>query len=150
MKSEIFSLPLLAVAIVLASEVELIDVQNTEPCTVQAWVHAEDFSPDHISRGELRSKVLRKECANQTASMALRLQLDEFNEVRFLKRSAILFEVRVSNETVLIGLADWTASDVLYDYRAHDDGANDPALRNAKQKYELGRLSRLSWKIIPT
>ncbi|KAJ6581812.1 hypothetical protein B0H19DRAFT_890359, partial [Mycena capillaripes] len=51
-----------------------------ELCTVRAWVRAEDLSPDHVSRGELRIKVPRAECANQIASVSLRLQLDEFGE----------------------------------------------------------------------
>ncbi|KAJ7931703.1 hypothetical protein B0H13DRAFT_1593957 [Mycena leptocephala] len=64
-----------------------IDTQP-EPCTVRARVRAEDLSPDHISRGELRIKVPRAECANQIASVALRLQFDEFGEFKFLKKGA--------------------------------------------------------------
>ncbi|KAJ7696429.1 hypothetical protein B0H17DRAFT_893479, partial [Mycena rosella] len=51
-----------------------------DPCEVRAWVRAEDLSPEHVSHGELRIKVPRAQCTQQIASVALRLQLDEFSE----------------------------------------------------------------------
>ncbi|KAJ7848697.1 hypothetical protein B0H13DRAFT_2674949 [Mycena leptocephala] len=78
-----------------ASKIETIDTQP-EPCAVRAWVHAEDLSPDHISRGELRIKVPRAECVHQIESVALRLQLDEFGEFKFLKKGAVLPAVNQS------------------------------------------------------
>ncbi|KAF7356413.1 hypothetical protein MVEN_00974100 [Mycena venus] len=107
-----------------ASDIET----HPEPCTVRAWVRAEDLSPDHISRGELRIKVPRAECANQIASVALRLQLDEFGEFKYLKGGAIIPEVQPSNQSTPSEYADWMGSDVVYDYQAHDDGLSDPAL----------------------
>jgi hypothetical protein len=79
---------------------------STDSCTVQAWVRAEDLSPDHISHsasfiirckcanetsvGELRVKVKEPRCANQVTSVALRLQLLEFGEVKYLYVRLIL------------------------------------------------------------
>ncbi|KAJ7656269.1 hypothetical protein DFH06DRAFT_1473531 [Mycena polygramma] len=117
-------------AVCLASEVEI--EPKPEPCTIRAWVRAEDLSPDHISHGELRIKVPRAECANQIASVALRLQLDEFGEFKFLKEGAVLPEVRPSNQSAPSGFADWTGSDVVYDYQAHDDGLTNPELWTVK------------------
>ncbi|KAJ7622908.1 hypothetical protein DFH06DRAFT_1009006, partial [Mycena polygramma] len=103
-----------------------------EPCTIRAWVRAQDLSPDHISHGELRIKVPRAECANQIASVALRLQLDEFGEVKFLKKGAVLPEVRPSNQSAPSGYADWTGSDVVYDYQAYEDRFSNPELWTVK------------------
>ncbi|KAF7370318.1 hypothetical protein MSAN_00663200 [Mycena sanguinolenta] len=107
--------------------------QNTtaepEACTVQAWVRAEDLSPNYISRGELRIKVRRQECADQVASVALRLQLDEFSEFKSLKSGAVLPDILPANRTTS---ADWMGSDVVYDYQAHDDGLSDPELWTVK------------------
>ncbi|KAJ6456122.1 hypothetical protein C8R45DRAFT_1222247 [Mycena sanguinolenta] len=112
----------------------LAQVATGEPevCTVRAWVRAEDLSPSHISRGELRIKVLREECANQIASVTLRLQLDEFGEVKFLKSGAVLPEILPANQTAPVGPADWMGSNVVYDYQAHDDGLSDPELWTVK------------------
>ncbi|KAJ6519163.1 hypothetical protein C8R45DRAFT_1065937 [Mycena sanguinolenta] len=103
-----------------------------EVCTVQAWVRAEDLSPNHISRGELRIRVPREECANQIASVVLRLQLDEFGEFKFLKSGAVLPEVLPANRTVSTGTTDWMGGDVVYDYQAHDDSLSDPELWTVK------------------
>ncbi|KAK7025120.1 hypothetical protein R3P38DRAFT_2530267 [Favolaschia claudopus] len=112
---------------------------TTQPCSVRAWVRAEDLSPNHVSRGELRIKVLRQECANQIASVALRLQLDEFGEVKHLKRGAVLPEVRPANESASTEYSSWMGSDVVYDYQAHDDGLSDPELWTLKAE------ERRSW-----
>ncbi|KAJ7809051.1 hypothetical protein B0H14DRAFT_2867794 [Mycena olivaceomarginata] len=117
-----------AFAVSLASGVQWPWITQLEPCAVRAWVRAEDLSPDHISRGELRLKVTRKECANQIASVALRLQLDEFGEFKFLKKGAVLPEVRVSKESAPVGYEDWMGSDIIMDYQAHDEGLSDPDL----------------------
>ncbi|KAF7356415.1 hypothetical protein MVEN_00974300 [Mycena venus] len=111
---------------------EEIETIQPEPCTVRAWVRAEDLSPDHISRGELRIKVPRAECANQIASVALRLQLDEFGEFKYLKRGAVVPEVQLSNQSAPLGYADWMGGDGVYDYQAHDDGLSDPELWTVK------------------
>ncbi|KAJ7656286.1 hypothetical protein DFH06DRAFT_1199134 [Mycena polygramma] len=129
--------PLLAVlsaaafaAVSLASEAEI--EPKPEPCTIRAWVRAEDLSPDHISHGDLRIKVLRAECANQIASVALRLQLDEFGEFKYLTAGAVLPEVQPANKSAPPGLDDWTGSNVVYDYQAHDDGLSNPELWTIK------------------
>ncbi|KAJ7811990.1 hypothetical protein B0H14DRAFT_2377891, partial [Mycena olivaceomarginata] len=107
---------------------------TTEPeaCSVRAWVRAEDLSPDHVSRGELRIKVTRVECANQIASVALRLQLDEFGEFKYLKNGAVLPAVQPTNQSAPDGYTDWGGSDIVYDYKAHDDGLGDPELWTVK------------------
>ncbi|KAJ7933832.1 hypothetical protein B0H13DRAFT_683881 [Mycena leptocephala] len=123
--------PLLLFAVVsLASEVET-ETTQPEPCTVRAWVRAEDLSPDHISRGELRIKAPRAECAHQIESVALRLQLDEFGEFKFLKKGVVLPEVQAANQSTG-GYGDWMEGDVVYDYQAHDDGLSDPELWTVK------------------
>ncbi|KAK7025118.1 hypothetical protein R3P38DRAFT_2952806 [Favolaschia claudopus] len=98
-----------------------------QPCTVRAWVRAEDLSPNHVSRGELRIKVPR-ECAQQITSVALRLQLDEFGEVKYLKEGAVLPQVHPSNESASTEYSDWMGSDVVYDYQAYDDGLSNAEL----------------------
>jgi hypothetical protein len=51
MKTPLISLLLAAVfALSFASNTE-IETTQPEPCTVRAWVRAEDLSPDHISLG---------------------------------------------------------------------------------------------------
>ncbi|KAJ6581801.1 hypothetical protein B0H19DRAFT_1251967 [Mycena capillaripes] len=131
MKTPLLLAAAFAVSVALASDIEIESTQR-EPCTIHAWVRAEDLAPDHVSRGELRIKVPRAECANQIASVALRLQLDEFGEVKFLKQGAVLPEVQSSNKSVSAGYTDWVGSDVVYDYRAHDEGLTDPELWTIK------------------
>jgi hypothetical protein len=58
--------------------------------------------------------------------VALRLQLDEFGEFKFLKKGAVLPEVQASNQSALAGYADWTGNDVVYDYEEHDNSMSDP------------------------
>ncbi|KAJ7602198.1 hypothetical protein DFH06DRAFT_1488854 [Mycena polygramma] len=114
-----------AFAISLASEVDNIETKP-EPCTIRASVRAEDLAPDRISQGELRIKVLRLECADQVASVALRLQFDEFGEVKFLRKGAVLPDVQPSNQSMPTGYTDWLGSDVVYDYQALDNALSDP------------------------
>ncbi|KAJ6530010.1 hypothetical protein DFH09DRAFT_1370814 [Mycena vulgaris] len=101
-----------------------------ELCVVQAWVRAEDLSPDHISHGELRVKVKQPHCVTQVASVALRLQLDEFGEVKFLKTGAVIPEIRgADNESVSADYANWFGTaDAVYDYEPYDSATSDPDL----------------------
>ncbi|KAJ7019802.1 hypothetical protein C8F04DRAFT_975257, partial [Mycena alexandri] len=113
------------------------------PCKVRAWVRAEDLSPDHVSRGELHL-ASPAECANQVASVALRLQFDEFGEVKYLKNGAVIPEVQASNQTALAEYLDWMGSDVGLDYQAHDDAMSNPELWSVRPKSDgRGRLRRL-------
>ncbi|KAJ7716145.1 hypothetical protein B0H16DRAFT_1898493 [Mycena metata] len=129
MKAHVLQLLLLSTAAFAESLVDQTDEKVTpEPCKVRAWVRAEDLSPDHVSRGELRIKVSRVECANQVASVALRLQFDEFGEVKYLKKGAVIPEVQASNQTASVESLDWMANDVVLDYQAHDDAKSDPEL----------------------
>ncbi|KAK7008222.1 hypothetical protein R3P38DRAFT_3210965 [Favolaschia claudopus] len=106
-------------------------VNTAQPC-VRVRVRAEDLSPNHISRGDLRIEVTRQECAQQIASVTLRLQLDEFGEVKYLKEGAVLPEVHPSNESWSTEYSSSMGSDVVYDYQAHDDGLSDPELWTIK------------------
>ncbi|KAJ7796735.1 hypothetical protein B0H14DRAFT_3887436, partial [Mycena olivaceomarginata] len=92
------------------------EIKTTEPeaCSVHAWVHAEDLSPDHVSRGELRIK------------------LDEFGEVKYLKNGAVLPAVQPTNQSAPDGYTDWVRGDIVYDYQAHDNGLGDPELWTVK------------------
>ncbi|KAJ7137754.1 hypothetical protein C8R44DRAFT_336294 [Mycena epipterygia] len=100
--------------------------QADGPCTVAAWVRAEDLSPHHIAQGELRVKVSRSECAHQIVSVALRLQLNEFGEFVSLRAGVVLPEPRQAvNETV-------PGSDVVYDYQPYADAMSDPELWNVR------------------
>jgi hypothetical protein len=47
--------------------------------------------------GELRIKVLQAHCANSIASVALRLQLNEFGEVKHLRDGAVIPEIQKSD-----------------------------------------------------
>ncbi|KAJ7696425.1 hypothetical protein B0H17DRAFT_1130845 [Mycena rosella] len=99
-------------------------------CKVQAWVCAEDLAPDHISHSDLRIKVKPAHCADRVASMALRLQFDEFGEVKHLRAGAVLPEIEISdNQTVssdFLGFYGGSANDIVYDYGAYDRVMNDP------------------------
>ncbi|KAJ7137746.1 hypothetical protein C8R44DRAFT_336242 [Mycena epipterygia] len=76
--------------------------------------------------GELRVKVSRSECAHQIVSVALRLQLNEFGELVFLRAGVVLPEPRQAvNETV-------PGSDVVYDYQPYADAMSDPELWNVR------------------
>ncbi|KAJ7804600.1 hypothetical protein B0H14DRAFT_1615990 [Mycena olivaceomarginata] len=120
------------VPVSLASSPSEIKTTEPEACSVHAWVRAEDLSPDHVSRGELRIKVPRTECAHEIASVTLRLQLDEFGEFKYLKNGAVLPAVQATNQSAPDGYADWVGSDIVYDYQARDNGLIDPELWTIK------------------
>ncbi|KAJ7016019.1 hypothetical protein C8F04DRAFT_622358 [Mycena alexandri] len=133
MKAHILQLLLLSTAAFTESLVDQSDEKETPaPCEVRAWVRAEDLSPDHVSRGELRIKASPAECANQVASVALRLQFDEFGEVKYLKKGAVIPEVQASNQTAPAEYPDWMGSDVVLDYQVHDDALSNPELWTVK------------------
>ncbi|KAK7025122.1 hypothetical protein R3P38DRAFT_3269847 [Favolaschia claudopus] len=131
--SSVFLAVVFAVAVCFASanpfELKKEEINPDSPCTVRVWVRAEDLSPNHVSRGELRIKVLEQECANQVASVALRLQLDEFGEFKHLK---VWPKVPSSDENTFESTkhSDGMGSDI----HAHDDndGLNDPKLWTIK------------------
>ncbi|KAJ6527274.1 hypothetical protein DFH09DRAFT_1187083 [Mycena vulgaris] len=135
--------PLLSAAAFAASQSNAASVSasvETEVCQVRAWVRAQDLSPDNTSHGELRIKVPRAECAHQVASVALRLQLDEFGEFKFLKAGVVLPEVQqAANQSESVGHEDWEGSSVVYDYQARDDAMRDPAL------WTIGAEERRAW-----
>ncbi|KAJ7180865.1 hypothetical protein C8R46DRAFT_1070789 [Mycena filopes] len=113
-----------------------LEEEEAELCKVRVWVRAEDLSPERVSRGELRIKTLRPECANQIASVALRLQLDEFGEVKFLREGAVL---RPSNASASAG-----SDNIAFDYQAHDDALTDPQLWAVKAE------ERRAWTTVAT
>ncbi|KAJ7742977.1 hypothetical protein B0H14DRAFT_3167603 [Mycena olivaceomarginata] len=120
------------VPVSLASSPSEIKTTESEACSVHAWVRAEDLSPNHISRGELRIKVPRPECAHEIASVTLRLQLNEFGEFKYLKNDAVLPAVQATNQSAPDGYADWVGSDIVYDYQAYDNALVDPELWTVK------------------
>ncbi|KAJ7674458.1 hypothetical protein B0H17DRAFT_1082098 [Mycena rosella] len=98
-------------------------------CKVQAWVRADDLVPDHVSPVNLPPY-----CANRVASVArVRLQLDEFGDVTYLRRGAVLTEIpghRSNNQPVLLdvlGFLGGSSDDAVYDYRAYDRATSDSA-----------------------
>ncbi|KAJ7749019.1 hypothetical protein DFH07DRAFT_829387 [Mycena maculata] len=95
---------------------------------VQAWVRAEDLRPAHISHGELRIKVNQENCSHRIDSVSLRLQLDEFSEVKYLRRGAVLPEIRkAENQTRPADFGYWGSkpNDVVYDYSEYDKAMGD-------------------------
>ncbi|KAJ6572262.1 hypothetical protein B0H19DRAFT_1256158 [Mycena capillaripes] len=116
---KVFLSPLLLITVFAVSlAAAAVETTEPEPCTVHARVRAEDLSPDHISRGELRIKVPRPECADQISSVALRLQLDEFGEYKSLKKGAVEPD--------------------MFDYRA-DTHSSDP------QSWDIKAEARRAW-----
>ncbi|KAJ7477289.1 hypothetical protein B0H11DRAFT_2030589 [Mycena galericulata] len=107
--------------------------KTEEDCQVLAWVRAEDLRPDHISHGELRIKVQKGQtgqCANRIASVSLRLQLDEFSEVKHLRRGVVLPGIpKADNQTIPTDFTDWgfNKNDAVYDYSGYDRAMSDPA-----------------------
>ncbi|KAJ7232069.1 hypothetical protein C8J57DRAFT_1384051 [Mycena rebaudengoi] len=99
-------------------------------CTVLAWVRAQDLAPDFISRGELRVKVMQPPCFKKVASVALRLQLKEFGEVKYLRQGAVIPEIQqADNQTIPDDYADWMGTvDAVYDYQPRDNAMSDPNL----------------------
>ncbi|KAJ7269769.1 hypothetical protein C8J57DRAFT_1607569 [Mycena rebaudengoi] len=98
-------------------------------CTVLAWVRAEDLAPNRISHGELRIKVPQHQCATKVASVALRLQLREFGEVKYLREGAVFPAIpETDNQTIPDDSAGWVSTlDAAYDYQ-RADAMGDPSL----------------------
>ncbi|KAJ7348048.1 hypothetical protein DFH08DRAFT_1080204 [Mycena albidolilacea] len=109
--------------------------QNDSPCNAQAWIRAEDLSPNHISEGELRVKVSRPECAHQVVSVVLRLQLKEFSDFVSLKNGVVL-QWQAVNETKPPGDV---VHEVVYDSRSYAEVTSDPNLWNVQAQ------ERLAW-----
>ncbi|KAJ7229158.1 hypothetical protein GGX14DRAFT_416902 [Mycena pura] len=113
-------------------------------CRVQAWVRAQDLSPDAISHGDLRIKVAPL-CADQIASVTLRLQLDEFSEVKYLRRGAVLPEIRTADNQTKPEVSDFwgfepvAENQVLYDYSAYDKAMSDP------DRWVVKAEERMAW-----
>ncbi|KAJ7181301.1 hypothetical protein C8R43DRAFT_968875 [Mycena crocata] len=98
-------------------------------CTIRASVRAEDLAPSHISHGELRVKVKETHCTNQIASVALRLQLSEFGEVKHLRHGAVIPPIRkAENAHSPENFSDPNAKDTRYDYGPYDAAMSDPDL----------------------
>ncbi|KAJ6544641.1 hypothetical protein DFH09DRAFT_1367820 [Mycena vulgaris] len=98
-------------------------LSNSNTTTSPAWVRAEDLAPDHVSHGELRIKVLQPHCADRIASVALRLELNEFGEVKHLRHGAVIPEIKKSDNQTLRD-----DPSTLYDYGPYDKAMSDPAL----------------------
>ncbi|KAF7307376.1 hypothetical protein MIND_00531700 [Mycena indigotica] len=109
---------------------------SSSGCRVQAWVRAEDLAPDTTSHGDLRIKVAPAHCGTKVASVALRLSLDEFAEVKYMRPGAELPPiVKADNQTrpdsQLAGgwmVRSQDKDEILYNYTAYDRALSDPAL----------------------
>ncbi|KAF7343290.1 hypothetical protein MVEN_01761100 [Mycena venus] len=114
-----------------------------EDCVVDARVRAEDLAPDHVSHGELRVKVKQVNCANRIASVALRLQLDEFSEVKYLRHGAVIPVIKKSPKQNTPGdflePLSGSANDTVYDYGPYDRALSDAAL------WEVKAEERIAW-----
>ncbi|KAK7025135.1 hypothetical protein R3P38DRAFT_3269860 [Favolaschia claudopus] len=134
--SSFFLALVFAVTVCLASanpfEPEKEEIKPNSPCTVCVWVRAEDLSPNHVSRGELRIKVLEQECANQVASVVLRLQLDEFGESKHLKEGAVWPKVPSSDESAFESTKHSDSMGSAVPTHDYNDGLNDPKLWTIK------------------
>ncbi|KAJ6452262.1 hypothetical protein C8R45DRAFT_1041062 [Mycena sanguinolenta] len=136
MNRTILAIAILATAVAASLSHNGTGSAGSSDCTVLAWVRAEDLAPSYVSHGELRIKVVQAHCAEKIASVALRLQLDEFGEVKHLRQGAVIPEIqKANNQTLpndLLSLGFWSASDlaneVVYDYSAYDNAMSDPAL----------------------
>jgi hypothetical protein len=71
----------------------------------------------------LRIKVLQPHCADRIASVALRLELNEFGEVKHLRHGAVIPEIKKSDNQTLRD-----DSRTLYNYGPYDKAMSDPAL----------------------
>ncbi|KAJ7742988.1 hypothetical protein B0H14DRAFT_3514965 [Mycena olivaceomarginata] len=105
------------------------EFKSSAPANVRAWVRAEDLSPDHVSRGELRIKVTRVECANQIASVALRCSSTSL-EFKYLKNARPPGGT-AHEPSAPDGYTDWGGATLCMTI-GHDDGLGDPELWTVK------------------
>ncbi|KAJ7762714.1 hypothetical protein DFH07DRAFT_956614 [Mycena maculata] len=85
-------------------------------------------SKERISHGELGIKANQENCSHRIDSVSLRLQLDEFSEVKYLRRGAVLPEIRkAQNQTRPADSSYWGSKpgDVVYDYSEYDKAMGD-------------------------
>ncbi|KAJ6452260.1 hypothetical protein C8R45DRAFT_1223588 [Mycena sanguinolenta] len=146
MNRAILAIAILATAVAASLSHNGTGSAGSSDCTVLAWVRAEDLAPSYVSHGELRIKVVQAHCAEKIASVALRLQLDEFGEVKHLRQDAVIPEIqKANNQTLpddLLSMGYWSASDlaneVVYDYSAYDNAMSDSALWVAHAEQRKG------------
>ncbi|KAJ7721874.1 hypothetical protein B0H16DRAFT_1601602 [Mycena metata] len=105
--------------------------ETDEDCVVDARVRAEDLAPDHVSHGELRIKVKEALCADRIASVALRLQLEEFSEIKKSPK-----QNAPGDFSEPLGAS---ANDTIYDYGPYDRALSDAAL------WEVKAEERIAW-----
>ncbi|KAJ6536596.1 hypothetical protein DFH09DRAFT_1178912 [Mycena vulgaris] len=114
----------------------------SDECVVHASVRAEDLAPNQISHGELRIKVKQAHCANQIVSVALRLQLDEFGEVKHLRPGAVIPSIQKSDNQYrpddFLGHSG-ISNETIYDYGPYDRAMSDSALWVVKAE------KRMAW-----
>ncbi|KAJ6490160.1 hypothetical protein DFH09DRAFT_1208862 [Mycena vulgaris] len=115
----------------------------SDDCVVHASVRAEDLAPTQISHGELRIKVKQAHCVNQIASVALRLQLDEFGEVKHLRPGAVIPSIQKSHNQHtpddFLGYSGGISNETVYDYGPYDEAMSDSALWLVKAE------ERMAW-----
>ncbi|KAJ7067834.1 hypothetical protein C8F01DRAFT_1115903 [Mycena amicta] len=130
-----------AVVVCLAST--LVSAIGSSECLAKAWVRAEDLSPGATSHGDLRIKVIPAHCGTQIAAVSLRLQLDQFSEVKYLRRGSILPKVRkADNQTRPESFNAWDfgqkTNEVVYNYTEYDNAMTDAAYWVVKAEERRG------------
>ncbi|KAF7313373.1 hypothetical protein HMN09_00493000 [Mycena chlorophos] len=119
---------------------------NSSECRVKVWVRAEDLTPGSTSNGDIRVKVFPAECGTQVASVSLRLQLDEFAEVKYLRPSTVLPEitkVQDDDATRPASVDAWESTRVTYNYTAYDAALSDPAYWVVKAEERRGWVTEM-------
>ncbi|KAJ7248675.1 hypothetical protein C8J57DRAFT_1475427 [Mycena rebaudengoi] len=113
-----------------------------DDCRLSASVRAEDLAPSRISHGELRIKVAEA-CASQIASVALRLQLSEFGEVKHLRHGAVIPQIQraenIDTTDDIPHSVPTNSTNTRYDYGPYDAAMSDPDLWVVKAE------ERTSW-----
>ncbi|KAJ6527256.1 hypothetical protein DFH09DRAFT_1328222 [Mycena vulgaris] len=128
---------LLSVLLTVLSGVAFVGAVDKYPCGLQASVRAEDLSPNHISDGELRVQVKQPNCTSQIVSVALRLQLSEFSEVKYMKNGAFIPRIDPGNQTAAMQSVRWPAGVhyVRYEDEAFEKAKTDPAVWHVKAEH---------------
>ncbi|KAJ7491907.1 hypothetical protein FB451DRAFT_1388358 [Mycena latifolia] len=117
-----------------------VDVDK-DPCGLRAWVRAEDLSPSRVSNGELRVQVKQANCTTHIVSVALRLQLSEFSEVKYMKDGALIPGISSGNHSAVTPMVRWPAGikHLMYEDDAFEKAKTDPAVWAVKAE------GRIAW-----
>ncbi|KAF7979331.1 hypothetical protein HWV62_42745 [Athelia sp. TMB] len=107
-----------------------------------AWVRAEDLIPSALLNGDLRIKV-NPSCAQEIASVALQLQLDEYAEVKFPRRGAVMPTAPICGNSTCKDEGQWWRMNGLPDSDSersrYQDALRDPEL------WDIQAEERTAW-----